>query len=425
MPKKSVFLLVILALSAAAAEPTIAVVDFEAVNCDPGLARGVSELVRAGVVGIEGLRVIERAQLARIAEEQALALSGMVDESDAVEAGHLAGADLVALGSVTEIDGAYVIQLRVVDVETGEVLLGVSDTAGYEGWIPGKVRGLVESLADAAGILKSQLRTTPDEYLLGYSGSGAIVFHLAGDIHYLDLATGVGRRLTEDGLSWQSAISPDGRRLAFSSRRDGDLEIYVMNLATGETTKLTDNAADDDAPSWDPDGERIAFHSVRDGNWEIYAVDVDTRETERLTNDPAVDAYPAWSPDGKYIAFDSMRTSYTGGYEVYVMEADGEEPTRLGAGFNPEWSPDGGKIVFVRQGDTGGDLYLADPDGKNVERLTYDGGAKRFPCFTGDGETVIYDDTHTDIFALDRATGDVYRVTWNGCVVPTWGPAAD
>jgi Tol biopolymer transport system component/TolB-like protein len=420
-----IILLALLALGATAGEPAIAVVDFEAVNCDPGLARGVSELVRAGIVGIEGLRVIERAQLARIAEEQALALSGLVDETDAVEVGHLAGADLIALGSVTEIDGAFTIQLRVVDVKTGEVLLGVSDTAGYEGWIPAKVRGLVESLADAAGILRSQLRKTPNEYLLGYSGAGAIVFHLAGDIHYLDLATGVGRRLTDDGLSWQSAISHDGRRLAFSSRRDGDLEIYVMELDTGETTQLTDNAVDDDAPSWDPDGERIAFHSVRDGNWEIYAVDVDSGETERLTNDPAVDAYPAWSPDGRSIAFDSMRTSYTGGYEVYVMDLGGEEPTRLAAGANPEWSPDGDKIVFVRQGDTGGDLFLMDPDGENVERLTYDGGAKRFPCFTGDGETIIYDDTYTDIFAFDRETGDVYRVTWNGCCVPTWGPAAE
>jgi len=420
---KRTILLLLLATALYADEPAIAVVDFEAVNCDPGLARGVSELVRAGIVGIEGLRVIERAQLARIAEEQALALSGMVDETDAVEVGHLAGADLMALGSVTEIDGAFTIQLRVVDVKTGEVLLGVSDTAGYEGWIPGKVRGLVEALADAAGILRSQLRTTPDEYLLGYSGAGAIVFHLAGDIHYLDLATGVGRRLTDDGLSWQSAISHDGRRLAFSSRRDGDLEIYVMELDTGETTQVTDNAVDDDGPCWDPDGERIAFHSVRDGNWEIYAVELDSGETARLTNDPAVDAYPAWSPDGRSIAFDSMRTSYTGGYEVYVMALDGEEPTRITAGANPEWSPDGDKIVFVRQGDGGGDLYLMDPDGENVERLTYDGGAKRFPCFTGDGETIIYDDTYTDIFAFDRHAGDVYRVTWNGCCVPTWGPA--
>lgn len=422
---KRTILLLLLATALYADEPAIAVVDFEAVNCDPGLARGVSELVRAGIVGIEGLRVIERAQLARIAEEQALALSGLVDETDAVEVGHLAGADLIALGSVTEIDGAFTIQLRVVDVKTGEVLLGVSDTAGYEGWIPAKVRGLVESLADAAGVLRSQLRKTPNEYLLGYSGAGAIVFHLAGDIHYLDLATGVGRRLTDDGLSWQSAISHDGRRLAFSSRRDGDLEIYVMDLDTGETTQVTDNAVDDDAPSWDPDGERIAFHSFRDGNWEIYAVELDSGETARLTNDPAVDAYPAWSPDGRSIAFDSMRTSYTGGYEVYVMGLDDEEPTRISAGANPEWSPDGDKIVFVRQEDTGGDLFLMDPDGENVERLTYDGGAKRFPCFTGDGETIIYDDTYTDIFAFDRATGDVYRVTWNGCVVPTWGPAAE
>ncbi len=423
--KRTFAILFAVAALVAADEPAIAVVDFEAVNCEAGLARGVSELVRAGIVGIEGLRVIERSQLARIAEEQALALSGMVDEATAARVGGLVGADLIVVGSVTEFDGAFTIQLRVVNVETAEVLLGVSDEAGYEGWIPRKVRGLVEALAEAAGILKSRLRTTPDEYLLGYSGAGAIVFHLAGDIHYLDLASGEGKKLTRDGLSWQSAVSPDGRRLAFSSRRDGDLELYVMDLDGENLVQLTDNSFDDDAPAWSPDGEKLAFHTVRDGNWEIYTVDVDTMETERLTDDPAVDAYPAWSPDGRHIAFDSMRTSYTGGYEVYVMEADGGDPIRLTIGANAEWSPDGDRIVFVRQGDTGGDLYLVDPDGENEERLTYDGGAKRFPCFTGDFNTIIYDDTHTDIFAYDLATADVYRVTWNGCVVPTWGPAAD
>jgi len=87
-------------------------------------------------------------------------------------------------------------------------------------------------------------------------------------------------------------------------------------------------------------GSRIAFESVRDGNGEIYVMDADGSNQTRLTNNPADDGSPAWSPDGSRIAFYSDRD---GNYEIYVMDADGSNQTRItnnpaGDAFL-DWSP--------------------------------------------------------------------------------------
>src|SRR5687768_12703256 len=87
---------------------------------------------------------------------------------------------------------------------------------------------------------------------------------------------------------------------------------------------------------------KIAFVSTRDGNGEIYVMDADGSEQTRLTSNAAFDFFPAWSPDGSKIAFTSDRD---GNYDVYVMNADGSEQTRLTSNaardIEPAWSPDG------------------------------------------------------------------------------------
>ena len=104
------------------------------------------------------------------------------------------------------------------------------------------------------------------------------------------------------GPSW----SPDGRRIAFASSRDGDSEIYVMNAdGTGELN-LTNNVSLDKNPSWSPNGGKIAFASDRDGDLEIYLMNVDGTEQENLTRSPgAEDDLPTWSPNSEGIAYAS------------------------------------------------------------------------------------------------------------------------
>ena len=90
--------------------------------------------------------------------------------------------------------------------------------------------------------------------------------------------------------------SPDGNRIAFSSKRDGNFEIYAMKVDRPHITRLTHSPDVDQDPTWAPSGNRIAFSSKRDGNFEIYVMKADGTDVTRLTNHNAEDYYPSWSP---------------------------------------------------------------------------------------------------------------------------------
>lgn len=170
------------------------------------------------------------------------------------------------------------------------------------------------------------------------------------------------------GRDWDFVWSPDGSRLAFiSSRNDDDpegcstwctTEIYTVNAEGDDLTRLTNVSAMNRSPAWSPDGTRIAFASSRDEadpsacpfkcNFEIYIMNADGSEQTRLTNNPKVDNWPNWSPDGKRIAFTSYRD---GNAEIYVMNADGSGQMQLtdnpASDLWPVWSPDGSRVAFV------------------------------------------------------------------------------
>ena len=142
------------------------------------------------------------------------------------------------------------------------------------------------------------------------------------------------------------AVSPDGKRIAFASDRDGDYEIYVMKAAPegpkNKPIRLTNNAAIDQDPDWSPDGKRIAFDSDRDGDAEIFVMNADGTKQKNLTQNSAVtDIDPTWSPDGKRIAFERDGGGVT--RDIFRMRADGTRPFNLTdnaeVDANPAWQP--------------------------------------------------------------------------------------
>ena len=117
-------------------------------------------------------------------------------------------------------------------------------------------------------------------------------------------------RLTHDPADdWQASWSPDSTRLAFISARDGEWEIYLMDVSDGgiagdsQLVRLTDNEVADGFPDWSPDGTRIVFSSMRDGNEEIYVMNADGSNPQRLTFNDYDESFPRWSPDGLRIAY--------------------------------------------------------------------------------------------------------------------------
>lgn len=168
--------------------------------------------------------------------------------------------------------------------------------------------------------------------------------------------------------------SPDGQSIAFHSRRDGAYQIYVMQSDGTNERQLTQGSLSDYALGWSPDGERILFVRMflRDFG-ALYDIRPDGSDQRRLTPDlPASPPEQAsYSPDGRWIVYTQ---GVAGQFDIYVVAADGGEPTRLtddtSNDYQPVWSPDSRWIAFVSDRDGVQQIYRMRPDGSEVQRVT-------------------------------------------------------
>ena len=267
--------------------------------------------------------------------------------------------------------------------------------------------------------------------------------HLNFEIYVMDADGGNQQRLTNNpGRDIFPSWSPDGKRIAFMSDRDGDVhpidgfpttEIYVMDADGDNPQNLTNNPHDDREPSWSPGGKRIVFASDRDRtrndhNYEIYVMDADGGNQQRLTNNLFKDTDPSWSPDGKRIVFRSSRDGHFIGdfgltTEIYVMDADGGNEQRLTENRrfdeNPSWSPDGKGIAFSsdRKGDLENyEIYVMDAAGGNEQRLTENRRFDKNPSWSPDGKRIAFmsdRDGDAEIYVMDADGGNQQKLTNN------------
>ena len=115
------------------------------------------------------------------------------------------------------------------------------------------------------------------------------------------------RTITQGGLNKDPSVSPDGKSIVFTSSRDGEFDLYLMDIDGGNVKRILKSPGLEARPTWSPDGKRIAFTSNRDGNYEIYVCDKDGSNLKRITDHPERDDYAAWHPDGKRIVAVSER----------------------------------------------------------------------------------------------------------------------
>ena len=217
-------------------------------------------------------------------------------------------------------------------------------------------------------------------------------------------------------------------KIAFSSTRDGNSEIYVMDIDGRNQVRLTDDPADDRDPSWSPNGDRIAFVSDRNNKADhIYVMDSDGGNLMRLTNE-AVSWAPSWSPDGKKIAYTRGRI----GNQLWVMDSDGGNQTqlaRVGLNLHPAWSPDGRRIAFTAFRAGWPEIFVMDADGKNEQKLTQHMTASGHPSWSPDGQWIAYESLdgagQFQIFAVRTDGSDLPKMLtrnppskWR----PAWSP---
>ncbi len=156
-------------------------------------------------------------------------------------------------------------------------------------------------------------------------------------------------------------VSPDGMRVAFQSVRDGNLEIYVAERASGEITRLTHHPRDDGTPAFSPDGTQVAFVSSRSGNYELYTVSVGGGALNRLTHNDFGDYNPVFSPDGRSIAYVSEADGDIEIYQLFLETGRIKRLTKdIGASVQPSFSPDGRYLAFASDRSNFFQIYLMD-----------------------------------------------------------------
>jgi TolB protein len=198
------------------------------------------------------------------------------------------------------------------------------------------------------------------------------------------------RRLTNyNAYTAEAVVSPDGRRIVFTSLKDGDLDIYTMNIDGSDVRQLTRTPGYDGGPWWSPDGTKIVYRAHH------------PKDAAELTQ------------YRELLAQGFIRPSKV---ELFVMNADGSDNRQItqlgGANFGPSWTPDGRRIIFASNHKNprsrNFDLFLVDLDGQNLEQVTTNSEFDGFPMFSPDGKQLIWAanrhdarDGETNLFIAD------------------------
>ena len=249
--------------------------------------------------------------------------------------------------------------------------------------------------------------------------NGRIAFSSSRDgnfeIYIMDSDGTNEERLTSNAAADLSpSWSPNGTKIAFA-RAD---VIYVMEANGTNVKKLTESSLVSSDPEWSPDGKRIVFSAIADGtDRDIYVLDTADGIANDITEGSASDDFePAWSPDGSRILFTSGINATNSG--IFIMNANGGDRSLLvsdGSNRQADWSPDGKKIVFSGNLSRNFDIYTINADGSNMTKLTSGSSNEYYPSWSPDGKKIVFNGNigtrNEQIHIMDSDGSNLKRLT--------------
>jgi TolB protein len=228
-------------------------------------------------------------------------------------------------------------------------------------------------------------------------------------------------------------VSPDNSRIAFSTLGKEGWAIRMFSFDLGRAVSFASGAAGGSnlTPAWSSDGAKIAFSSSRSGDSEVWVSDGSGGNPHRITSLKGPNVSPSWNPrTNSQIAFTGGRT---GEPQIYIMDQDGSNVQRMtdsGYAVSPSWSPNGGLLTFswnrkYGPGDPGGqDIYVMDIASRNWLQITHESGSNDCPSWSPDGRHIVFERTvgsHTQIWSMLADGTQQHQLTHTGNnSMPNW-----
>jgi TolB protein len=285
--------------------------------------------------------------------------------------------------------GQFVVECRLVDVNTTEAITGLRyrvtvDERGvrsaahrFADEVVLKIGGGIPGVAQTRICFVSDRTGSKEIWVMDYDGYGqhAITSHRS--------------------ICLTPRWSRDNSKIAYTSYRRNNPDLYIQALIDNHLMSFPVFGGLTTTPAWAPDGERIAFTSSQTQDPEIYISDIRGRNLKRLTNSRGVDISPVWNPKtGREIAFVSDRS---GSPQIYIMDDEGANVRRLvtegGEAVGPSWSPDGGLITFSWRKALSGnfDIFVVDVVQGSYIQLTRDSGNNEHPVWSPDSRHIAFE----------------------------------